>query len=133
MGYGTNGLTFNTLRSANLARLPEFKNAKGEPAHSQPDGSDWSRAQWFTAVMGELGEAANLNKKVDRGDLSMDEARQLIADELADVQIYLDILAYQCGVDLGKATRDKWNRTSAKVGCDIRIEAGDWHRTGEKG
>lgn len=107
-------------------------NAKGEPAHSKPDGSDWSISQWFKAAMGELGEAANVSKKVDRGDLSMDEARSMIADELADVVVYLDILAYQCGVDLGRATTEKWNRTSAKVGCDIRIEADDWHLTGGK-
>lgn len=66
MSYLTDGLTFNTLRGANLARLPQFKNAKGEPAHSQPDGSDWVLAQWCNAVTGELGEAANIIKKVDR-------------------------------------------------------------------
>lgn len=35
-------LTFAELREANIARLPQFKNKHGEPAHSQPDGSDWS-------------------------------------------------------------------------------------------
>lgn len=30
------GLTFNALRNANIARLPLFKNSKGEPAHSDP-------------------------------------------------------------------------------------------------
>ena len=29
MGYGTDGLTFRTLRDANLQRLPLFKDAKG--------------------------------------------------------------------------------------------------------
>jgi hypothetical protein len=42
MGYGTNGLTFNALRGANAARLPQFKNKHGELAHSKPDGSDWT-------------------------------------------------------------------------------------------
>ena len=40
MGYLTDGLTFNNLREANKARLPQFKNAKGEPAHEKEDGSD---------------------------------------------------------------------------------------------
>ena len=64
MGYMTDGLTFNALRGANRARLPQFKNGKGEPAHSKPDGSDWCLAQWCNAVTGELGEAANLIKKI---------------------------------------------------------------------
>ena len=67
-------LTFDTLRKANIARLPEFKNSKGEPAHSKSDGSDWSPAQWLQAVIGELGEYANVMKKVERGDLTFEEA-----------------------------------------------------------
>ncbi len=35
MGYLTNGLSFRTLRATNERRLPEFKNAHGEPAHSE--------------------------------------------------------------------------------------------------
>lgn len=129
MSYGTDGLTFNTLRSANLARLPEFKNAKGEPAHSKPDGSDWSLGEWCNAVVGELGEAANIIKKIQREDISLEDARSQLADELADVVTYLDILAYQAGIDLGKATTDKWNKVSERVGFNGYIGTdGDWHR-----
>ena len=131
MGYLTNGLSFNTLRDANRARLPLFKNAKGKQAHSKTNGSDWIPAQWLQAVVGELGEFANLNKKVERGDFTLDEARPDIADELADVVIYLDILADQLGVNLGAAVMQKWNKTSAKVGAPIRIAADDWHYTNE--
>ena len=130
MGYLTNGLTFNTLRGGNIARLPEFRNANGGRAHSKDDGSDWSPAQWLQAVVGELGEYANMRKKVERGDFTMDEARPKIADELADVVIYLDILAFQLGVDLGEAVMGKWNRTSERVGSKIRLAADDWHRSG---
>lgn len=128
MGYMTDGLTFNALRSANLARLPEFRNKHGEPAHSQPDGSDWSPAQWLQAVTGELGEYANVRKKFERGDLTAEEFEQQAADELADVMCYLDILAFQLGIDLGTATMDKWNRISKRVGCNIRLGPNDWHR-----
>ncbi len=75
MGYMTDGLTFNTLRGANRARLPQFKNRRGEPAHSEPDGSDWKLSAWCNAVTGELGELANLIKKIERGDMTLDEAR----------------------------------------------------------
>lgn len=115
------GLTFGLLRECNAARLPQFKNAKGEPAHSKPDGSDWSLAEWCNAVTGELGEAANLIKKIQRGDFTIGEARQDLADEFADIVTYLDILAMRAGVDLGKAVVDKFNRVSAKVGSDVFI------------
>ena len=132
MSYGTNGLTFNTLREANLKRLPLFKNKHGELAHSKPDGSDWSPAQWLQAVVGELGEYANVRKKFDRGDLTQAEFQKMAAEELADVQTYLDILAFQLGIDLGQATMDKWNAVSDRVGVPIHIDADDWHYIGSK-
>lgn len=128
MGYGTDGLTFNSLRGANKARLPQFTNRRGEPAHSEADGSDWKLSAWCNAVTGELGELANLIKKIERGDMTLDEARGQVADELADVVTYLDILAFRCGVDLGRATMDKFNRVSQRVGSDVRLDADDWHR-----
>lgn len=137
MGYMTDGLTFNTLRGANIRRLPVFKNKHGQNAHSKPDGSDWSPAQWLQAVIGELGEYANIRKKFDRGDLTAEEFKELAAKELADVQTYLDILALRCldkdgcvdphGVDLGQATMDKWNEVSKRVGCNIRVSADGFH------
>lgn len=129
MGYGTDGLTFNTLRAANMKRLPMFKGRKGQLAHTKEDGSDWSPAQWLQAVMGELGEYANLRKKIERGDLSIEEGKSALADELADVVIYLDILAAQLGINLGEAVMSKWNRTSERMNVPIYIDAEDWHYT----
>jgi NTP pyrophosphatase (non-canonical NTP hydrolase) len=114
-------LTFGTLRRANLARLPLFKNALGEPAHTEPDGSDWSLGEWSNAVLGELGEAANIIKKVQRGDLALDEAREMLAKEFADVATYLDLLAYRAGVDLGVAVAEKWDRVSERIDVPLRI------------
>lgn len=128
MGYMTDGLTFNVLRGANMARLPEFKNSKGLPAHSEKDGSDWKLSAWCNAVCGELGEAANLIKKVERGDLSLEEAREDLAKEFADIVTYLDILAMRAGVDLGKATMNKFNEVSKRVGSTIRISEFDWYK-----
>lgn len=127
MGYLTDGLTFNVLREANIARLPQFKNAKGEAAHSKKDGSDWCLAQWCNAVTGELGEAANIIKKVDRGDLTLAEAKPLLAKEFADIVTYLDILAMRAGIDLGKATMEKFNEVSIRVGSNVRVSADDWY------
>jgi len=117
MGYLTNGLTFNTLRSGNSKRAEQF------PGRS----SEWNLAQWMNAAFGELGEAANILKKIDRGDFSLEEGRARLAEELADATIYLDLLAQKAGIDLGPAVMDKWNRDSRKHGIKLRIGAEDWY------
>jgi NTP pyrophosphatase (non-canonical NTP hydrolase) len=119
------GLSFQTLRQANKNRLPLFKNSKGDIAHSKDDGSDWTPADWMTATMGELGELANFMKKVRRGDSTLEEMRENIEKEFADVVIYLDILASQYGIDLGEATRKKFNEVSERVDANMFINSDD--------
>lgn len=86
-------LTFDMLRLANTMRLPVFRNSRGETAHSRPDGSDWTPAQWLQALFGELGEYATLRAKFEAGEITYDQYATEAAKELADVQCYLDILA----------------------------------------
>lgn len=117
------GLTFNQLREANKKRLPQFKNSKGEPAHEKADGSDWSLGEWMNAVTGELGEAANIIKKVKRGDITLSDARVSLAKEFADIVTYLDITAMQAGIDLGESTIDKFNEVSDRVGSNIKLQS----------
>src|SRR5262245_40331646 len=100
-------LTFDQLRQANIERLPQFKNAKGEPAHDKADGSDWSLNDWITALAGEVGELANIAKKIRRGDMSFVEAVSSVRDEIADVACYLDLVALRAGIDLGAAVIHK--------------------------
>lgn len=64
-------------------------------------------------------------KKVRREDLTLDEARPELANELADVTCYLDILALRCGVDLGQAVIDKFNAVSRRTDVDVFIEGRD--------
>ncbi len=116
-----NNLSFNTLRKANIIRLPLFKNNKGELAHDSDDGSDWSDAEWLEAIVGELGEYANLKKKVRRGDVSFEDSKEKLSFELADVVIYLDILAHRLGIDLGRAVVDKFNKKSEENLIPISI------------
>ena len=121
------GLSFKTLREANKRRLPLFKDAQGRTAHALPDGSDWSPAEWCGAVLGELGELANLEKKIKRGDFDMDDpvvhakVQGEIAREFADIATYLDIYAMQRGVDLGEAVRVKFNEVSRRVKANVFI------------
>lgn len=84
-------LNLAALRGANKARLPQFKNNKGEAAHSQPDGSDWTPNEWLIAMMGEIGEVVEQVQGFPQRMPGMRD--KAIGKELADVQIYLDITA----------------------------------------
>lgn len=128
MSYGgPMGLDLEALRQANRMRLPDFRNGRGERAHSTNDGSDWALSAWCNAVCGKLGEAANIIKKIERGDFTLEEARIDLAHELADVLTYLAILADRAGINLSEATIDRFNIVSVRVGSPIRLSKDDWY------
>lgn len=84
---------------------------------------DWSLSDWMTAALGELGEAANIAKKLNRvrdgipgNSETPEELRQALADEIADTFIYLDLLAQSQGFSLEEAVLNKFDRTSKKIG-----------------
>lgn len=130
-------MTFEILRAANIARLPTFRDKKGRLAHPPkegvPPGHDWALSQWSNATCGELGEAADLIKKIERGDFELDEvvtikgetatAREFLAKEIADVICYADLLANRAGVDVGEAVRAKFNEISQRVASPIFIRS----------
>ena len=121
------GLSFNMLRQANTYRLPLFANSKGEK-NFLPDGSNWEPSQWLQALVGEIGEFANFRKKFERGDITGGEFLLQAKKELADVQIYLDLLAHRLKINLGKAVIEKFNEVSRRVGANVFIkEDGDWY------
>lgn len=102
------GLTFDELRRANAARRKQI----------HPQCKDWIISDWAMAVAGEVGELCNKIKKARRGDpVSQTE----LADELADVVIYLDIVAAELGIDLGRATREKFNVVSRRFDSDVTL------------
>jgi NTP pyrophosphatase (non-canonical NTP hydrolase) len=85
----------------------------------------WSLSDWMTATAGELGEAANVAKKLNRvrdgipGNAESEATlRANLADEIADAFIYLDLMAQSQGIDLGVAVRSKFDRTSKKIGYE---------------
>lgn len=110
-------LTFDAFRAANLARC-----VKWHPAGIE----SWSPSDWLTAVTGELGELASLLKMRNRerdglpGNKFSPTDKQ-VADELADVLTYLDLLAAALGVNLGRAAVEKFNEISERVGFPDRI------------
>lgn len=83
----------------------------------------WSLSDWLTATAGELGEAANIIKKLNRvrdgipgNTESPDQLHANLADELADVLIYLDLMSQAAGFDLDTIRDAKFAKTSKKLG-----------------
>jgi len=112
-------LTFQRLRDVSWERAQHW--------HA---GKPWSASDWMTALVGEVGEAANVIKKLNRirdglpgnkAGVTEETLRADLAKELADVQIYLDLLATAVGVDLAEATRSKFNETSERLGFEDRL------------
>jgi NTP pyrophosphatase (non-canonical NTP hydrolase) len=93
---------------------------------------DWSLSDWMTAVLGELGEAANIAKKLNRirdgvpgnrPEETEGALRAALADEIADAFIYLDLLAQSQRICLSTAVRRKFYRTSIKIGYERRASS----------
>ena len=108
-------LSFAELREQNAARAAAW-------------APDWTAQEYLIGVVEEVGEVAAIIKRLNRiasnavTDNSDREA--LLAElpgEIADVLIYLDLLANAAGIDLGKAVREKFNNTSAKYGFEERL------------
>lgn len=111
-------LTFSTLRSLNVRRSARWHGA-----------TQWSLSDWATATVGELGEACNVIKKLNRlrdglvgnQERSTAALSAMLAKELADTQIYLDLLAYEANIDLAQAVIEKFNEVSERNGFPERL------------
>lgn len=87
--------------------------------------NDWSPSDWMTAVIGEVGKAANIVKKMNRirdgipgnnFDEGYEELRSKLAEELADIVVCLDLMTQAMGFDLDTIRDTKFNKTSNKIG-----------------
>lgn len=108
--------SFEVMRVANLRRLPEFGHGD---IH---DG--WNPAEWGNALAGETGELCNVLKKMIRGmpnDPLPDDLWFMAKEEIADVALYLDLVAARLDINLGQAIRDKFNATSYKHGFVTKL------------
>lgn len=106
--------------------LRYFQAASTDRASLWHKDAPWSIQDWAVATLGELGEAANIIKKMARHrdgiatdrDPSVEELTAMLAEELADTQAYLVLLAQAAGIDLAGATVDKFNAVSARQGWE---------------
>jgi NTP pyrophosphatase (non-canonical NTP hydrolase) len=109
-------MTFEQFSDANVRRS-ESKEGFGHSLDS------WSTSDWFLAIVGELGEAANVAKKLSRvrdGIKGNKETPEVLyaklRSEIADAFIYLDLTAQSLGFDLGEAVRETFNAKSIEIG-----------------
>jgi NTP pyrophosphatase (non-canonical NTP hydrolase) len=108
-------MAHTNLRAANVARDAEWDA-----------GGQITAAFRATELAGEVGEACNIIKKLERERLGIRGPRATLgqlAEELADIVICADLIAMHYGVDLNAAVAAKFNATSEKVGLKTRLEA----------
>ena len=94
-----------------------------------PQGlSSWSMSDWAVALVGEAGELCNVVKKLNRvrdglpgNKETPEQLDEMLSDEIADVFIYLDLFAQSMGMDLATCVKEKFNKTSVKVGFPERL------------
>lgn len=119
----TASMTFQAFSAANRARC-EAANGFNHRL------SGWSPSDWMVATMGELGEAANVLKKLNRerdgirGNTATSMAlKQKLAQELADTFIYLDLMSQALGIDLESAVRGAFDAKSFQIGYPHELGA----------
>lgn len=115
------GMHFEDFSRANRARC-EAANGFNH------DLGAWSLSDWMTATMGELGEAANVAKKLNRyrdgingNKESVAALRSKLKREIADTFIYLDLMAQSAGFSLEEAVRVTFDEKSIEIGYPERV------------
>lgn len=115
-------LTIKELTDANVTRCEgDFKH----PLDS------WSLLEWAGAAAGEVGEAANISKKLKRRAQGMERfnkegetdenLHEALGNELSDAIHYIVLWAAAAGIDLERALRRKYNEVSNRVGSDKKL------------
>lgn len=114
-------MTFGQFSEANRARCESPQGFK-HPLNG------WSTSDWITATMGELGEAANVVKKLNRyrdgvpgNKVSEAELRDQLRKELGDVFVYLDLMAQSLGFSIADAAAEVFNAKSIEIGYPTRL------------
>ena len=83
----------------------------------------WSSSDWMVAILGELGEAANVLKKLNRvrdgipgNKESEKRLQEKLAAEIADAYIYLDLFCQSRGIDLEASVNAVFDAKSEEIG-----------------
>lgn len=94
------------------------------------DDKPWTTERWITAIVGELGEMANISKKLFRandgavGILKGETIEALEREERkewADTMLYMLLLGSSKGWDMEEALREVFNAKSEQLGFAERL------------
>jgi NTP pyrophosphatase (non-canonical NTP hydrolase) len=112
-------LTFAKFAEANRARCES-------PSGFNHHLGVWSDSDWITAIAGEVGEAANVVKKLNRvrdgirgNKESETELRAKLMKELGDVFVYLDLFCQKLGTTTADVAVNVFNSKSAEIGYPV--------------
>lgn len=110
-------LTFKELREKNNERQLFWGGV-----------DNWLLVDWSNAVAGEVGEAANVVKKLRRIDLgttgnhkSPEELREQLKLEIGDIGVYLDLFARAAGLTLEECVTAAFNSKSDELGFPVKL------------
>ena len=116
-----------------LEAISKVNRARAERWHA--GGEPWTASDWSNALAGETGELCNVVKKVRRHETHVDrlstgrayntpDLDTLLAsvrEEIADVFLYLDLVAHHFGLSLEECIFPKFNRVSEIQGFPERL------------
>jgi NTP pyrophosphatase (non-canonical NTP hydrolase) len=107
-------------------RLSDLRRANAQ-RQAEWDGDNRTNTLAYRAMElgGEVGEALNVAKKLERERLGISGSRsslERLAAELADVMICCDLLALAAGIDLQRAVVDTFNKKSEEMSLRTRLE-----------
>jgi NTP pyrophosphatase (non-canonical NTP hydrolase) len=118
--------TFSEISAANKARQVSWNQ-------NDLDGQ-WTTVDWSNAAAGEMGEVCNAVKKYRRVQIgtknisepgrqisNLGDLKEKVGEEIADVFIYLDLLAQDLGLNMEEEIVKKFNATSEKYGFPDRL------------
>lgn len=119
----------NSLQGHTIQSISTINRRRGRRWHRR-GLEDWTVLEWAGAMVGEAGEAANAAKKIRRlqqrlrqrkGPVDMAGAVAMLAAEIADTYLYLDLLCARAGIDFRQAIIDKFNAVSIREGFPERL------------
>ncbi len=110
---------FNRIAQVNIERSNHF----------EAGASNFTLGDFGCAMAGEAGELCNIIKKLRRNELGirMNQPHQAellrkAEEEIADVYLYLDLIATKLGIDLPAAIVKKFNKTSQEHDAPYYLE-----------
>lgn len=110
-------ISFDLLRKANYKRQQEWDS-----------DNQITLSYRGNELAGEVGEACNLIKKLERERIGIRGSRttkEALANELADIIICADLIAMHQNIDLANAVKEKFNATSKKYGLSTFFETAE--------